>query len=107
MKNILRLNFFAMGLPLTLCLLAIIDVNLIMFALLSTMITGGLQVLIALLLLLVNHRNIHLYIYLILTILFFSLWLVFDIEYWLFAIPPFLAVYLTYIVGDEYKKSLL
>lgn len=107
MKNLLRLNFFAIGLPFALALLGIINVNLLIFAILSTMVTGGLQFLIALILLLVNPKNVHLYIYLALTILFFTLWMVFHIENWLFLVPVVLAVYLTYIVGQEYEKSKL
>lgn len=107
MKILLRLNFFALGLPFVLALLAIIDVNLLMFAFLSTMVTGALQVFIALALLYVNPKNIHLYIYFALTILFFTLWRIFHVENLLFLLPVVLAVYLTYIVGTEYEKSKL
>lgn len=107
MKNLLRLNIFAVGLPFVLAFLGIIDVNLLFLAYLSTMITGALQVFVALILLLVNPKNIHLYIYFALTILFFTLWLVFHIENWLFLLPVVLAIYLTYIVGEEYQKSKL
>lgn len=105
MKNLLRLNFFVLGLPFALALLGLINVNLLFLALLSTMVTGGVQLFIALILLVVNPKNIHLYIYFAITILFFTLWMVFHIENWLFLLPVVLAVYLTYIVGGEYEKS--
>jgi len=107
MKTLLRLNFFALGLPFALALLAIFNINLLILPLLSTIVTGGLQVLIALILLFKNPVNIHLCVYFVFTILFFILWLGFNIEYWLFALPPLLAIYFTYIVAEEYKKSLL
>lgn len=107
MKTLLRLNFFALGLPFALALLAIIDVNLLVLAFLSTMVTGVLQVFIALILLVVNPKNFHLYIYFAVTALFFILCLVFHIENWLFILPVVLAVYLTYIVGRGYEKSEL
>jgi hypothetical protein len=107
MKTLLYLNYFAVGLPIALTLLCLIDGELLMFSLLSTMITGALQVMVALALLFVNYRNVHLYIYFTITVIFFILWLGFNIEYWLYTLPPVLAIYLTYIVISEYKKSLL
>jgi len=101
MKMLLKLNFIALGIPIVLGIISF------MYGLVSTMLTGAIQVLIAIIMLVMNCRNIHLYIYLATTLLFFLLWLVFAAGNWIFALPPALAIYLTYIVTTEYKKSLL
>lgn len=101
MKILLKLNFIALGIPIVLGIISF------MYGLVFTMLTGAIQVLIAISMLVMNYRNIHLYIYLATTLLFFLLWLVFATGNWIFALPPALAIYLTYIVGTEYKKSLL
>jgi len=101
MKTLKYVNAFALGLPLILVLIGFADNDLWFFALLSTMVTGFLQVLVALILLFWIPRSIHLYIYFFFTILFFVLWLGFEIEYWLFVLPALLAIYLTYILFNQ------
>jgi len=108
MKHVLRLNFIAIGIPIVLGLLGCLNHNLFMTALLSTMITGGLQVLIAIIMLIRDYKNFHLYIYFAITILFFALWMLFGInDDWLWTMPPALAIYLTYIVIAAYKKQTI
>lgn len=101
MKTLKYINAFALSLPFLLGLLGFVDNVFWFFALLSTMVTGFLQMLVALLLLFWIPKNIHLYIYFFFTILFFVLWLGFEIEYWLFVLPALLAIYLTYILFNQ------
>lgn len=104
MRILKYINAFALSLPFLLGLIGFVDNDFWFFALLSTMITGFLQVLVALLLLFWIPKNIHLYIYFFFTVLFFVLWLGFGIEYWLFALPALLAFYLTFILYDHKDK---
>ncbi len=104
MKTLHYVNAFALGLPLLLGLIGFADNYLLFFAPLSTMVTGFLQVLVALILLFWIPKNIHIYIYFFFTILFFVLWLGFGIEYWLFVLPPLLAFYFTYILYNQKDK---
>jgi len=106
MKFLAGLNFFAIGLPLVLALLSIKDGDFLQEALLSTMVTGALQVIIAMILLALNPKDFRLYGYFAVTILFFILWLGFNInEDWLFTIPAILALFLTYIVISTYRNQ--
>ncbi|MDV6168267.1 hypothetical protein R1T16_07505 [Flavobacterium sp. DG1-102-2] len=111
MKFLVGLNYFAIGVPIILGLLSIKSGDFAQEALVSTMLTGALQVLIALILFARNPNDKRLYGYFAITITFFILWLGFDInEDWLFAVPPALAAFLTYIVISTYlhekKKSI-
>lgn len=103
MKTLKYINVFALGLPFLLGLIGFADNDIWFWALLSTMITGFLQILVALLLLFWIPRSIHLYIYFFFTMLFFVLWIGFGIEYWLFVLPALLAFYLTFILYNNKK----
>lgn len=103
MKTLKYINVFALGLPFLLGLIGFADNDIWFWALLSTMITGFLQILVALLLLFWIPRSIHLYIYFFFTMLFFVLWIGFGIEYWLFVLPVLLAFYLTFILYNNKK----
>ena len=106
MKFLVGLNLFAIGLPLVLALLSIKDGDFLQEALLSTMVTGALQVIIALILLVRNTNDKRLYFYFGITITFFIVWLGFNInEDPLFAVPPALALFLTYIVISTYRSQ--
>ncbi|THD31387.1 hypothetical protein [uncultured Flavobacterium sp.] len=92
-----KINCFAIGLPFAIAALAVFEVGMLSFALLSTVITGFLQVSIALVLFINHYKNRHLQAYLLLCILFFSLWFTMDWG-WIWAMPPSLALYMTVIL---------
>lgn len=111
MKTIKYLNTFAVGLPILIGLFSLIDINYIGTALVSTMLTGFIQVVLALLLLYYNPSHKYLQIYIATVILFFTLWYfnatIFYSDYltfFLFPIPLILAIYLSIII---YKKETL
>lgn len=106
MKFLVGLNYFAIGVPILLALASIKDDDFWQEALVSTMLTGALQVLIALILFLRNPNDKRLYIYFAITTVFFILWLGFEInDDILFSLPPALALFLTYIVITTYRKQ--
>jgi hypothetical protein len=112
MKNLKIINSIAIGLPITLLILAL-TINdsagdYISYALFSTMISGFIQVILGLFLLFNNLRNKYLQIYIASVILFFLLWYVNMnvyysdyLSYFLFSIPLLLAIYLSILI---YKK---
>jgi phosphatidylserine synthase len=113
MKNLNYLNYFFVGLPITLILLGfLIDPhqgNLIGYGLVSSMFTGLFQFVIGLKMLIDEPYDKHLQIYITAVILFFALWFTNAkigyynfITYTLFSIPPTLAIYLSIII---YKKA--
>ena len=110
MKFLLGLNFLAIGIPLILALLSLSDGSFSSEALLSTMFTGVAQVVIALILFALNPKDKRLYVYFSITILFFIVWLGFNINHdWIFTLPPVLALFLTYILISTHisRKSKL
>jgi hypothetical protein len=115
MKILKYINTFAIGLPILLLILGIIinDAagNWIGLALFSTILTGLIQVLLGLFLLIKNIKNKYLNIYIIAVILFFLLYYLnvnifySDIFYFfLYPIPLILATYFSLII---YKKLYL
>lgn len=111
MKTVKHLNTFAIGLPILIALFGLVDGNYIGTALVSTMITGCIQVVLALLLLYYNPCHKYLQIYIASVILFFTLWYfnsnIFNSDYltcFLFPIPLMLTIYLSIII---YKKETL
>ena len=115
MKILKHINTFAIGLPITLLLIGIITNdstgNWIGYALFSTALTGFIQVLLSLFLLIKNIKNRYLKTYLIAVILFFLLFnfnvkiFYSDIFYFfLYPIPLILATYFSFII---YKKLYL
>ena len=109
MKTIKYLNTIAIGLPLVLTILSIIDISLIILAIYSTMITGAIQLLIGLIILIKEPRNKYIIAYFLVVIAFFSLWY-FNVKiiysdiltFTLFPIPLILAIYLSILI---YKKD--
>ena len=100
------INYLALALPLVLAIIGLLDEQFYMYALLSTAVTGGIQVLLALTML-PNHRSSLLYIYLCITALFFTVWYFVSNETGIFAVPPALAIFLTYIIYIESRKEKL
>ncbi|WP_447636047.1 hypothetical protein [Flavobacterium microcysteis] len=92
-----KINCFAIGLPFVIASSEVVEPGMFYIALLSTMVTGFLQVYIGLNLLVNHYKNRHLQAYLLFCILFFSLWYTTDWG-WIWAMPPSLALYMTVIL---------
>ena len=109
MKTIKYLNIIAIGIPIILTILSIIDNGLIILAIYSTIITGAIQVLLGLIILVKEPRNKYILLYFLVVITFFALWY-FNIKiiysdlltFTLFPIPLLLAIYLSVLI---YKKE--
>lgn len=104
LKVLRVLNIIAIAIPSLLCLLAIFEVGLLVYAALSTLITGVIQVLIALVYWNSNKKDILINIYfavlLLFTLLVFSN--IADDTMVLPIIPLVLCIYLSYII--HFKK---
>jgi hypothetical protein len=97
MKTIKIFNLIAIITPLTIAIVGIFNQDFLIWALLSTMFTGGLQVLIALALLTRFYANINLWIYLFGVVFFFVFFAIFESNT-LIILPPLLCIYLTFII---------
>src|SRR6218665_1558055 len=108
MKAIKILNTIAIGTPLVLLLIGIVTEDkageFSGFALLSTMFTGFVQVVLGILLMIWLPNNRYYQIYIVAVVLFFVLWFIlhsfdlYDFGYFLLGIPPCLAVYLSVLI---------
>lgn len=100
------INYFALVMPLLLGLIGFLatDDDFYICALLSTAATGAIQVIIALTMLPKHSSNL-LYTYLSITAMFFIIWNFTREDFYIFAIPPALAIFLTYIIYVEGKKE--
>lgn len=106
MKQIYYCNLFAIGLPLLLAIMGIVNDTLLFFALLSTILTGLIQVVLGVFLFLKNQRNLSVKIYLGGVILYFLLYFIINAAdlnfdsfiYILTLTPVILAIYLTIII---------
>jgi len=109
MKTIKILNTIAVGIPIMLMLIGIIKQDsageFIGYALFSTMFTGFVQVILGIILLIKFPKYMHYQIYLTGVGGYFVLWFIsseFDLQdgfaYFLFSIPPFLAMYLSILI---------
>lgn len=109
MKYLKILNTVAIGIPIALAILGIFDEGMLMFALVSTMATGFIQVVLGIILLIKNLENWYFINYILIVILFFGLWY-FNINifyseiltYILFPIPLLLTIYLSVLI---YKRK--
>jgi len=106
MKVISVINYLALAIPFVIALFGLLTSNedYYIYALFSTAGTGAIQVLLALSML-INYRSILLTTYLAITALFFITWYFIGEESWLIAIPPLLAIFLTYIIHVEKNKE--
>ena len=110
MKDLNYLNYFAVGLPLGILITyPIYNEGALLFSLLSTILTGLIQVIIGIKMLIKEPNNIHLKAYIFFVISFFFLWYINStigyiniLTNTLIAIPAILAIYLTVII---YKKA--
>lgn len=105
------LNTVAIGIPIVLAFLGIFDEGMLMFALVSTMATGFIQVALGIILLMKNPENWYFINYILIVILFFGLWY-FNVNiyfsniltYILFPVPLLLVIYLSILI---YKREKL
>ncbi len=109
MKAIKYLNTFAIGTPILLGIIGLIDNDFFFWALISTIITGIIQVIIGIKMLFDNRKDIYIKIYATLVLLFFLVWYINSmngyndiISFILIGIPPILAIYLSVIIYKKY-----
>jgi hypothetical protein len=110
MKTAKYLNTFAIGLPLLIIITyPIFKESSILYSLLSTMVTGFIQVILGLWMLYNNPNDPKLQLYITSVLGFFTLWFINAqieykdiLSYFLFPIPLILAIYLSVLI---YKKT--
>ncbi len=112
MKQIHYFNMFAVGLPITLCLLGLLDETFLFYGLVSTILTGLIQLIIGINMFIDEPKSRSLTIYLSSVVFFFLLWFLSgytpkyseELICILLAIPPILAIFLTIIIIKKMKK---
>ena len=104
MKAASIINFIVVIAPILFGLLGLTDEEYLIHAALASIVTGAVQVIIALFMLSKHSSNL-LYIYFAITGLFFILWEFLGTNFYIFALPPALALYLTYIIYIERQKE--
>ena len=107
MSTIKIINTIAIGTPFAFLFLEVIfrDEGFAMFALLSTMFTGFVQVILGIFLMIRFPKIKYYQIYIVAVVMFFALWLIGSelnfqdsFSYFLFSVPPCLAVYLSVLI---------
>lgn len=109
MKTRSIINYVALVIPFILGLVGYVthDDDYYFYALFSTAGTGAIQVIIALSML-SKYGSDLLNIYLVITVVFFISWYLLGEEFGLIAIPPALAIFLTYIIyAESTKKNII
>lgn len=105
MKNLNKMNYFMVGVPCLLGLIGFIFPVCWFFGALFTIVTGGFQFITGTGLLIdTGGKRIEYVIYFAGVTLFFTLWIATD-WFWIIALPPALAVYLSIILFLEAKKE--
>src|SRR5690606_34983243 len=106
MKNFRQLNAIALLFPVGVAVIELITNQTVFVALGSTALTGLLQLIIAVGLVLSGRITKQLLVYWMLTIVFFvTIWQ--TDWYYIWLLPPFLAIYLTLILYDENENPFL
>lgn len=106
MKVIRAINYIVLIAPLLLALIGTADEDFLIFAALSTMVTGAAQVIMALIMLFSKPKNPLLYSYFAITVLFFAIWgFTGTYDMYIFAIPAMLALFFTYIIFAQIKDE--
>lgn len=114
MKAIKIINTIAVGTPFVLFLIDLViqDGAFSMFALLSTMFTGFVQVILGIILAIKLHNNIYFKIYLIGVVGYFFLAYLADefnlshgFSYFMFVIPLLLAIYLSILIYNQQNQN--
>ncbi|WP_396184445.1 hypothetical protein [Flavobacterium sp.] len=100
MKYLKFLNTVAIGIPIILALIGVFDESFLMMALVSTMATGFIQVVVGLLFWIKELKNYYIISYLIGVILFFiGISITKSNLFWI--IPPILCIYLSLLVYTQ------
>lgn len=97
MKAIKTLNTIALCIPIFISLFAIFELGLLALALLSTMVTGLIQIILAFKYWQENTKNIFINIYFFIVALFFF-FLCYSNESWIWYLPPVLCLYLSLLI---------
>lgn len=112
MKNLKITNNVALAIPILLLFSGLFNSSGYYFAAWSTMITGILQIIIGVIFLYKNQSNIHIKIYFVLVILFFSLWYynvnilyIKELTWPLIFTPLILCIYISTIIYSQKTKS--
>lgn len=112
MKNLKTTNSIAIAIPLLLIILGLVNPFGYYLAAYSTMLTGLLQIIIGLIFYYKYNESIHIKLYLLLVVIFFSLWYYntnvnyIDALTWpLIFTPLFLCIYLSIIIYSKKEKS--
>ena len=108
MKNILKLNLVFVTLPIILCLIGLVNEKFLVLGMLSTILTGTFQTIIAIKLLIENPFDKKLILYLFGVIIYFTLFFFTDfMDEWKFFYPqPFYAFYITYLIYKKNENSI-
>ena len=109
MRLIKNINTIAIMIPFIIAFFGLFDEALLMLAIVSTMVTGLLQVVLGIILLIKNPKNWYFISYMLTVILFFALWYVNMNIYYsdtlsviLYPIPLLLTIYLSVLI---YKRK--
>jgi len=97
MKAIKNLNTIALSIPLFIAFFSIFERGLLALALLSTMVTGLIQVILAFKYWKENPKNVFIKIYFFIVSVFFFFLCFFD-ESWIWYLPPILCLYLSILI---------
>lgn len=103
MKAIKNLNIIALGIPLFISLFALFENGFLVLALLSTMITGAIQILLAIKYWQEHPKNVLIKIYFLGVTLFFLLLYLYS-TFWIWCLPPFLCIYLSILIHTNEIK---
>lgn len=97
-------NSIALFIPIFFCLLGLIAEGFLMLAVLSTMITGFIQIIIGISYWIKFPNSIHIKIYFLVVIIFFLL-LFFKTTYdWIWFLPPVLCIYISILIYSIIEK---
>ena len=105
MKYLIRLNTIAILLPFLIAMFGFIDESIILIALLSTMLTGIIQVIIGIIYAFLFPKKLLIKVYLFLVAFFLISWLVREQNNWIWILPPLLCAFLTVILHDQVKTT--
>lgn len=112
MRAVQNINTLAISLPLLiLASYPFINEDAIVYSLLSTLITGVIQIILSIYLFVIDYKRVKIKIYLVCVITFFSIWFISNeiraldqIGVILIFIPPVLAYYLSNIIYSKSKS---
>lgn len=104
MKNLKYLNMFAIAIPFLIGMLGFTNESLFIVALISTMLTGIIQVIIGIIYVFLFPNSILIKVYLLLVTFFGISWLALGQNDWVWFLPPSLCIFLTVLLHNQVKK---